>query len=163
VQLPSTKAKPDPEIAMTELPGPEDGLRVITCGIRYRVALAETGVVSVTVIVSVRPEKVTGITNDAVNVKSAATHTGTANGEPVTAPDAPIMVHAPAVPKLVPVTVTVLPTRAAVPRVPPGVSVCEICGTTWKLLEAESVDGGRGCYMQESALPFGLEQMLLQP
>lgn len=134
----SPALKPVPVTDIDAPTGPEAGERVTTCGIMYRVAVADTGVVSVTVIASVTGANVRRTVKEAaaVSVKSAATHTGTANGEPVT--DAPVIVHAPTVPKLVPVMVTVSPTRAGLAALLPGVSVCEICGTTLKVFVAVS-------------------------
>jgi hypothetical protein len=51
----SPRAKPDPVI-VTDVPrGPALGFAVISCSTMLRIALAETGVVSVTVIVSLSP------------------------------------------------------------------------------------------------------------
>jgi hypothetical protein len=120
----SPRAKPDP-VTITDVPrGPALGFAVISCSTMLRIALAETGVVSVTVIVSLSPAYVKRtVKNVPVNVKSAATVQA-----PGAATEAPVIVQAPAVPKLVPVIVTVSPTCAGF-----GVSVWSICGTTVKV------------------------------
>jgi len=82
------------------------------------------GFASVTVMVSLRPLNASRTVKVPVTVKSTATKQ-TKRGAPAT--EAPAIVQAAGVRKLVPVTVTRLPTRAGL-----GVSVCEICGTTWK-------------------------------
>jgi len=111
-------------------------VRVITCGIMFRVAVAKTvgSPPSVTLMVSVRPVYVTKTVKvpPLPKVKSAATLQTGAGAAGLT--EAPVMKQGPIVRKLEPVTTTWSPTRAGL-----GVSVCEICGTTLKLLEAESV------------------------
>lgn len=98
----SPRAKPDPVMDTVEPRGPAAGDGVITCGTMLSVALAETGVVSVTVMVSLSPAYNTSTVNDvALSVKSPAT----VHAQPG-ATEAPVIVHPPAVPKLVPVIVT---------------------------------------------------------
>jgi hypothetical protein len=137
--------KPVPETDMMAPMGPEGGVSVTTCGIMFSVALAEANAESVTVIRSLRPPNVTRTTNcaAAVKVKSAATHTATFVGLGLT--DAPVMAQLPAAAKLVPVMLTVSPTRAGL-----GVSVCEICGTTLKVLPAEPAEPPGGVHVSVS-------------
>ena len=130
MQVVSAIAKPLPETAITAPLGPEDGVRVTTCGIMFKVAVAEdVGFASVTLMVSLRPVYVTRTVKvpPLPKVKSAAT-LQTQPG----ATEAPSIVQGPGVWKLVPVTITRSPTRAGL-----GVSVCMICGTTLKELLAE--------------------------
>jgi hypothetical protein len=106
----------------------EAGDGVTTCGIMFSVALAETGVVSVTVIVSLGPVNVTRTMKEPVAVKLPA---ATVHGTTTAPTEAPAIVQAPAVPKLLPVMVTVAPTRA-------GLGETVILGLTLKLFVAES-------------------------
>jgi hypothetical protein len=123
----SATAKPVPVTKIVAPTGPEEGTRVTTCGIMLRVALAETGVPSVTVTRPLELANVTSTTSlEPVNVKSAATVQGP---PPVTG--GPVIVQAPAVPKFVPVTVNVAPTVA-------GLGVNVILGTTLKVFVAKS-------------------------
>ena len=134
VQDESPMAKPLPETAMTPPIGPEDGVRVTTCGIMFKVAVAKTvgSPPSVTLMMSLRPLNVTSTVKEPPlpNVKSAATLQTGAGAAGLT--EAPVMVQGPGVRKLEPVTITWSPTRAGL-----GVSVCEICGTTLKVLLTE--------------------------
>jgi hypothetical protein len=115
---------------------------VTTCGIMFRVVVAKTaGIASVTVMVSLRPLNVSRTVKVPVTVKSAATKQ---IGAGATATEAPVIVQGAGVRKLVPVTVTTLPTRAGL-----GVSVCEICGTTLKKLPA----GPPGVHVSVSVSP----------
>ncbi len=124
-------AKPEPPTAMAADRGPKFGVRVTTRGITFSVALAETPPApsSFTVIVSLSPTNSGLRTNcaAAVNKKAASTQPTTTIEPPVTdgGTAADDMVHIPAVAKLLPVTLTVAPSRAGL-----GDNVCEICGTT---------------------------------
>jgi hypothetical protein len=120
----SLRANPVPVTLIDAPAGPEavpsGPFSTITMGIMFNVAVADTGVPSVTVTGKLRPVNATRRTNWPCIVKSGLTL------QKLVAAHAGLnMPHGPAKPKLVPVTSTVSPTRAGL-----GVSVWTICGTT---------------------------------